>query len=97
MQLDYYSTNTGRHYQSTDLRIQEEPESHSPEDVEAWLAETALLLVRTITVKCTCSCKNCSWMVVERGSSQNITHRVENGTCTCQRTTECCGIPLDPR
>jgi hypothetical protein len=82
LQYDRVTTGRGNTYGEEELRAPEAPESREPADVEAWLSGPDLILVRSRTMACSCSCTQCSY------------HQRANEACTCGPKNECCGFPL---
>jgi hypothetical protein len=94
LQYDRVTTGRGNTYGEEELRAPEAPESREPADVEAWLSGPDLILVRSCNLACSCSCTQCSYLLVIRGDRRTATHQRANEACTCGPKNECCGFPL---
>jgi len=91
---DVAVTERGNEYTVDELRAPQAPEDHSDVEMEAWLNGPDFILVKSVNIGCTCSCKQCCYLVVIRGDRKTAVHQPNNDACTCISDHSCCGYPL---
>jgi hypothetical protein len=88
---DMVMCDSGAKYREEDLVDPLPPSDRKPDDIEAWLDQSWLVVIAR-NDPCTCGCAHCNMMTIQRGSiTPVVTHQRQSGACQCSLTGfSCC-------